>query len=380
MPVEFECPHCQKLIEQTHKNRTQPRVPCPHCGQPFSTQWATKPEDAALPRAAVVSERFELARNFCNKLWNAARFALLNLDGYTAGPVDTSALAVEDHWILSRLATVTDQVTSALDQYKFADAARVLYDFAWDEFCSFYLEMSKSRLQDESTRPVAQRILAHTLDVILRLLHPMAPFITEEIWQRLNAAAPQRGIAKPQPATESIMIAPWPETDLLLVDEEIENRFARFQEVLRGLREVRARQGIAPKTTIHFSAKCDATATKLLEPMRAYFETMSGAVPTTIGPTVAAPPLSANFSATGIEVFVDLAEHIDVAAEKSRKEKELVKFDQLIAAKEKQLSNEAFVSRAPEAVIAKERAALEELKAAKASAVATLAMLQAKKK
>jgi valyl-tRNA synthetase len=208
----------------------------------------------------------------------------------------------------------------------------------------------------------------------------MAPFITEEIWQRLNAAAPQRGIAKPQPATESIMIAPWPETDLLLVDEEIENRFARFQEVLRGLREVRARQGIAPKTTIHFSAKCDATATKLLEPMRAYFETMSGAVPTTIGPTVAAPPLSANFSATGIEVFVDLAEHIDVAAEKSRKEKELVKFDQLIAAKEKQLSNEAFVSRAPEAVIAKERAALEELKAAKASAVATLAMLQAKKK
>jgi valyl-tRNA synthetase len=280
-------------------------------------------------------------------------------------------------------------VTEALDQYKFADAARLLYDFAWDEFCSFYLEMSKTRLQvsegdsprrDESSRPIAQRILAHTLDVILRLLHPMAPFITEEVWQRLNAAAPKRGISKPQQAAESIMIAPWPEADLSLVNEEIENRFARFQEVLRGLREVRARQGIAPKTTIQFSAKCDAAASKLLEPMRAYFETMSGAVLTAIGPSLAAPPLSANFTATGVEVYVDLAQHIDVAAEKSRKAKELAKLEQLIAAKEKQLSNEAFVSRAPEAVIAKERAALEELRAAKTSTESTLAMLQAVKK
>src|SRR5262249_9192442 len=256
MPVEFECPHCEKLVEQTQKNRTQPRIDCPHCKKPFSTQWAAKPEAPALPRAAVVSERFELARNFCNKLWNAARFALLNLDGYTAGSVDTSELAVEDRWILSRLSTVTSQITTALEQYKYADAARVLYDFAWDEFCSFYLEMCKSRLQNEATRPVAQRILAHTLDVILRLLHPMSTFITEEIWHRLNAAAPERGIEKSVPATESIIVAPWPEANDSLVNEEIEDRFARFQEVLRGLREVRARHTtITPKTTIHFAAK-----------------------------------------------------------------------------------------------------------------------------
>ncbi len=210
MPVEFECPHCGKLIEQTHKNRTQPRIDCPKCGKAFSTQWAAKPEDVAVPRGAVVSERFELARNFCNKLWNASRFALMNLEGYKAGPVDLKSLAVEDQWILSRLSTVTLQMSAALEQYKFADAARLLYDFAWDEFCSFYLEMVKSRLQDEKTRPTAQRILAHTLDTILRLLHPMSPFITEDVWQRLNEVAPTRGLTDLQAASESVMIADWP--------------------------------------------------------------------------------------------------------------------------------------------------------------------------
>ena len=110
-----------------------PRVKCVHCGGEFSTQWADKPEDKALPRGAVVSERFELARNFCNKLWNAARFALLNLEGYQAAPVVDPELAVEDRWILSRLTTVTDETTKALESYRFADAMRQLYEFAWDE-------------------------------------------------------------------------------------------------------------------------------------------------------------------------------------------------------------------------------------------------------
>jgi valyl-tRNA synthetase len=380
MPVEFECPNCSKLVEQTHKNRTQPRIACPHCSKDFATQWADKPEDKALPRGAVVSERFELSRNFCNKLWNASRFALMNLEGYTAGPVDLKSLSVEDQWILSRLSTVTLQMTAALEQFKFAEAARLLYDFAWDEFCSFYLEMVKSRLQAEATRAVSQRILAHTLDTILRLLHPMSPFITEDVWQRLNAIAPNRGLTKPVAAAASIMIAPWPEAEKSLVNEQIEARFARFQEVLRGLREVRSRHAtIGPKTVIKFSARCDAAAAALLEPMRPYFETMAGADLTAIGPNVAAPVLAAGLSASGIDVFVDLADHIDVAAEKNRLEKEKVKTDQLIAAKEKQLSNESFVSRAPEAVIAKERAALEELRAKKKSIEATLSTLQAKK-
>ncbi len=277
MPVEFECPHCQAAIEQTKKNRVQPRVECKKCGQPFSTQWANKPEDRALPRGAVISERFELGRNFCNKLWNAARFALLNLEGYTPRPVGEQELAVEDRWILSRLATVTAETTAALETYRYGDAARVLYDFAWNEFCSFYVEMAKGRLQDERARLVAQRVLAHTLDSIVRLLHPMIPFITEEIWQRLAEAAPRRGLTQPSPAAESVMIAPWPEADAARQDPQIEVRFAQFQEVLKGLRDIRSRQNIPPKARLHFSVRCDAQMSNLLKPMEPYFESMAGA-------------------------------------------------------------------------------------------------------
>ncbi|MGD0383666.1 MAG: valine--tRNA ligase, partial [Thermoguttaceae bacterium] len=193
MPVEFECPHCGKLMEQTRANRIKPSLKCKDCAKEFSTQWADKPEDKVLPRGAVVSERFELARNFCNKLWNASRFALMNREGYTPGKVRDEELRLEDKWVLSRLATVTKAVTDALAEYRYADAARSLYDFAWDEFCSFYVEMVKGRLQDQSQRDVAQRVLAHTHDALLRLLHPMIPFLTEDVWQRLAEAAPSRG-------------------------------------------------------------------------------------------------------------------------------------------------------------------------------------------
>ncbi|HJS06197.1 MAG TPA: class I tRNA ligase family protein, partial [Pirellulales bacterium] len=377
MPVEFECPHCEKTIEQTQKNRVLPRVKCSHCGNDFSTQWASKPEDTALPRAAVISERFEVARNFCNKLWNASRFALLNLESYEAAPVDRSELAVEDRWLLSRLSTVTGQVTEAIEGYHFADAARVLYDFAWDEFCSFYVEMVKTRLAPGAPgRPGAQRVLAYSLDVLLRLLHPIVPFLSEEVWHLLAQYAPRRGLEKPTEAAESVIIAPWPRADATLQDAAIEARFARFQALLGGLREVRARQNIAPKTPIHFAVRCDVEAAQLLQPMGPYFASMAGATATTWGPDVQSPELSANFTAAGCEVYVDLAEHIDVAAEITRNEKEIEKMQAGIAAKEKKLANESFTSRAPADVVAREREQLLELRERLASTTAALADLK----
>ena len=205
-----------------------------------------------------------------------------------------------------------------LDLFRYAEAARQLYDFAWDEFCSFYLEMVKTRLSDEASRPAAQRILAHALDVLVRLLHPLTPFITEEIWQRLGEAAPARGLQSPASAGESVMIAPWPTPDSASRDARIEAQFAKFKAVLGGLREVRSRQNITPKTPIKFSVRTDAETESLLKPMAPYFSSMAGATVTNWGHDIAAPPLAANFTAAGCDVFVDLAEHIDVGAEIAR--------------------------------------------------------------
>ncbi len=376
LPVDFECPHCGRLLEQTRENRVLPRVRCSQCNGWFATQWAEKPEDKTLPRGPVVSERFELARNFCNKLWNAARFALMNLSGYTPGAVQRAELRLEDQWILSRLSTVTRQVSAALGEYRYADAARALYDFAWDEFCSFYVEMLKSRLQDPNTRPTAQRLLAHTLDTLMRLLHPMVPFLAEEVWQLLAQAAPQRGIDGPRPAAESVMIAPWPEACAEHESPETEARFACFQQVLRAVRDVRSRQNIAPRRAIRFAVRCAEETAGLLRPMEPYFAGMARAQPTDFGPRVEPPRISASVAVSGLDVFVDLAGAIDLEAELARKQHELQKLESLIAGKHKKLSNQQFLDRAPVAVVQKEQDALAALQQQQAQLAAELQRLR----
>ena len=361
MPVQFECPHCDSLQDQTKKNRELPRITCSNCGQDFSTQWAMSDEDQALPRGAVVSDRFEQARNFVNKLWNAARFVLLNLEGYSAAPNDPTELCLEDRWMLSRLATVTQMVTENLDGYHYAEAARALYDFAWDEFCSFYVEMCKERLNDDQQRAVAQRMLAHALDTLVRLLHPIIPFLTEEVWQLLGEFAPQRGLS-PQAAAESVMIAAWPAVDSQHRLPEIEQQFARFQAALGAIREIRSRQNIGPKQPIEFSVQCDAETAALLQPMEPYFESMAGATNVGWGPQVIAPPTSAQVTLPGLEVFVDLKDFIDVDAEKVRIQKQLERLKSSIAGKEKKLANDNFVQRAPAEVVERERASLDAIK------------------
>jgi valyl-tRNA synthetase len=376
MPVQFECPHCQALVDQTKKNRELPRVPCSKCGKEFSTQWARTDADKALPKAAVVSERFEVARNFTNKLWNAARFAMINLADYTPGPVDDAQLSVDDRWLLSRLATVTQEATAAFEAYRYADAAKTLYDFAWDEFCSFYVEIAKARLQDPESRPVAQRVLAHTLDVLMRLLHPMMPYITEDIWQNLNQIAPQRGLPKPEKASEFLIVAPWPTADLSRQNKETESQFATFQAVLAALREVRSRQNIANRIAIEFSLKCDEATAKLLQPMASYFQSMANASSTGMGPNVAAPPMSSKSALPGMELYVDLKDLIDVDAEIAKNQQLEQKLLGLIKAKEGKLSNEGFVARAPANVVQAERDSLAQAQEQLASVRQALAALK----
>ncbi|MDR1383826.1 MAG: class I tRNA ligase family protein [Planctomycetaceae bacterium] len=388
LALDFECPYCQAIVEQTKKNRTQPRVQCPKCKKEFATQWAEKEEDKALQSAPVIGERFEVARNFCNKFWNAARFVMMNLSESaerethsenffqsqqekdltkdnsqirSENTLQIPLLLLEDKWILSRLATVTQQVTAEIEAYRFSEVARTLYDFAWDEFCSFYVEMVKYRLSDPALRPAAERILAYVLDTLTRLLHPIVPFVTEEIWQRLNEIVPKRGLTAWTDAAESITIAAWAEADTAAIDSDVENQFGRFQEVLRAVREVRSRQNVPPKTEMRFVVKCDARLAEILKPMTPYFESMAGAIADDWGENVKLPALSSNVAITGVEIFVDLAGLIDITAELAKKSKDIQKLEGFIKAKESKLSNEAFVNKAPKEVLDKERDSLADL-------------------
>lgn len=362
MPVQYECPHCEAKVNQTKENRQSPTVECEKCKKRFSTQWAESETDKAHPKAPVVSERFEIARNFVNKLWNASRFVMLNLEGYQFEPLQsTSQLPLEDQWILSRLATVTQQMESDLRAYKYADAARLIYDFAWDHFCSLYVEMAKPRLQDPASRSQVQRILAHVLDRLLRLLHPITPFVTEAIWQHLAKLTHQRDLITGETSSPWIVRAPWPQANLEHVQPEIEKQFKHFVDLIGAVREIRSRQNIPPKDRVAFSVRCSDSLKQLLSPMSPYLEAMAHATPTEWSETPVVPSIVAQISVPEMDVYVDLAQFIDVAAEIARNEKLLANLVKQIQGKEGRLSNEAFVSRAPAEIIEKERQALSEL-------------------
>jgi valyl-tRNA synthetase len=408
LPVEFECPHCGALIAQTKKNRTLPRVECDKCKKPFGTQWSQShgtEEDKQLPRGSAVSERFELGRNFCNKLWTASRFALMNLTDYKAATVGRAdgesatsgggfmaELLLEDRWLLSRLATVTDEVTRALAEYRFADAARTLYGFAWDEFCSFYIEMTKARFaggsvggdsvgdvavgdRSHSSRATAQRVLAHALDTLMRLLHPITPFLSEEVWQLLEQVAPCRGLTSPARQVESICIAPWPEVETQWIDKTIEAQFATFQTVMGAVRNIRQEKNIPPREPIQFSVCCDEETVKLLKPMEPYFQSMAGATATAWGPDVPPPERVASKPVEGMEVHVDISAFFDVEAERARLGKERDQLAQFVVTLSAKLANENFVSRAPANVVEEQRKKLAEAREQLESLRAALAKL-----
>ena len=377
LPVDFECPNCGSLVEQTRENRIRTRVKCPKCKEYFRTQWAKSDEDLALKRGSVVSERFEMGRNFCNKLWNACRFVQMNLEGYEPGLVDMDQLTMEDKWLLSRLATISENYTAALQSFRYADAIRMIYDFAWDEFCSFYVEMVKSRLQDPQTRPTAQRVLVYGLDVITRLIQPLMPYVSEEIWAVLNESAPVRGIIDlPTPAPFAVR-ADWPQLPKEWENSVVESQFAVFQDVLRGVREIRSRQNVPPKDSVNFVLKTSEATKDLLTPMIPHFASMAKANLTAMGPNVEFPALASHYPAADWEISMDLAGLIDVNTELTKQRKELAKLEGFIKGKAAKLDNQAFVSKAPAAVIEKEKQSLQDMKDQAAAIEQSIAKLSA---
>jgi valyl-tRNA synthetase len=365
MPVSNVCPHCDVLvpIKQEHMYMRTRKVTCSNCKKPFRPGGPWPDPDPELPTAKQASERFDLGRNFANKLWNAARFLFLNLEGYRPAAIRPEELPIEDHWILSRLAAATAAVTQHLESYRFSEAARTIYDFTWSEFCDWYVEMSKRRLQELASRPLVQRVLVGVLDGILRLVHPIMPFVAESIWQPLNETAFERGLPAPEPAAESVVIAPWPNFPDSWRDAAMETRIGRMQELIRTVREVRNRYNVDQKTNLNVYVRCSESIAQDFRTLTPFIATLAGVGRLECGPQMAKPRQSATHVTPEFEVYVSLAGLIDREAEVARLEKLLAEKRKHLQAARAKLSNANFVERAPADVVQQQRDLVADLQA-----------------
>jgi valyl-tRNA synthetase len=300
------------------------------------------------------SEKCEIGRNFANKIWNAGRFLLLNkseLCGNTSLNLDTLPSAhkdLADRWILSRLGGAIRNFEAALENFDLNDASKILYDFIWHDFCDWYVELVKTRFYGDEPAEVKEVVVTRALwiyDQALRMLHPMMPFVTEELWQHLTD---RRG--------ESLIKAVFPGVANLSLEAKTEEEMAFVQEVINAVRNIRGENNIAPSKSIRLQVRAVAaekgdifkTYAKYLDKL-ARVESIEMISPGT------KPKLASSAVVGGTEIFVPLEGLVDVNAERARLEKEVARLGGLVAGIEKKLANTSFVERAPKDVVEKER-------------------------
>ena len=301
------------------------------------------------------SPRTESARAFVTKIWNASRFVLGNLDGFTPG--EPRAVSQADAWIFSRLAKLSAEVTKDIETYQFGEMARELHAFFWNEFCDWYIEFSKASLREEGdARLQTQRNLVYVLDNALRLLHPAMPFVTEAIWENVPHAEGE---------APALMMAKWPEPESLasLVDEESERAVSLLCDVVSAVRSTRARYGISPKQELPVVLRAGFENARVLEGLKSQIISMARASELSIVPSDAHKPAeSACVVAHGCEVYCVLTGLIDFEAERARLTKERATLQKDEAKFAKKLSNPGFLAKAAPEIVEKDTAKLAELR------------------
>ncbi len=359
LPVQAVSPYTGELVDlATAKHgRSIFTYLCPKTGREFDVLGTM----ADIPMGKIISERFELGRAFCTKLWNAARFALMNLGEHGFVSVETASLEEEDRWILSRLSRVTRRVTDELAAYNPSAAIGAAREFFWSELCDWYLEIIKPRLKDEAAAPIARSVLAFALDHTLRLFHPFVPFITEVLWERLNAQCPVRGLLSPLPPSPLLIAAPWPAPAPRREDDALEANFALAQDFVRAIREIRAVHHIPPSRRLAAFVKASGRPADILARMKPLVVHMAALESLDVAADMARPATAAAHVVGDIELY--LAGVIDPAKERERLESRRRKLLDDLGKIEGRLANEGFVGRAPADVVAKERQKAADLKA-----------------
>jgi valyl-tRNA synthetase len=304
---------------------------------------------------------FEQGRNFANKLWNASKFVMANLkDGYlpTAGiRTDLSELKLEDLWVLSRLNRTVKDVSDFMENYRFNSAIKTLYDFVWHDFCDWYVEMVKSRFklpEENKDRVSAQEVTHLVLNHILKLLHPFAPFVTEEIWHHLYKIGTSE-------SDHALMQAEWPTVKKELINESLETNMERVQEVVYSIRNIRSEMNVPPDRKANVMVKVDhKNLAKILEDNKDHIINLGKVEDFKIRMRIKKPDHAASAVIKDAEIFVPLEGLIDLEQERLRLEKELSKVTAFLDKTNKKLSNEDFLKRAPKNIIEKEKTKRED--------------------
>ncbi len=305
-------------------------------------------------------DKVEASRNFANKVWNASRFVLMNLEDFDPSEAAAEDLPLElvDRWILSRLAFISAEVQRFVDRFEIGEAARIVQDFIWGEFCDWYIEAAKPRLYGKGgdrAKKAAQRTIWQGLDGSLRLLHPFMPFITEEIWQMLPGS------------TGALIVSGLPAAENGLRDAEAESMMGFLMDTIRTIRNIKAEFGVASNKKVDAVFQGLAPDLGKIDANSGLIRTLAGVEGISlIGPDEPKPAKAAAGVASGLGIFLPLEGMIDIAKEMERLEKEVAGIEKELGAVASKLGNESFVSRAPQAVVERERMKLDELKSAEA--------------
>ena len=314
-------------------------------------------------------DRLEIGRNFMNKLWNACRFIQMNIpeNWNNELDIDSAELDLSDKWILSRLSKTIDDYNRQLDRFHFNEAAKVLYEFTWNDFCDWYVEIAKTRFygNDEGKADIARTVSLKCIRTVLALLHPYSPFITEDLWSHFKAAN-----------ALDLIVDQWPERDFKSLNDNAEKEMVLLQKVVTAIRSIRSRMNVPPSKFPDLVVRCDDDQASFLENHRELLKSLARIGEMTLGESIEKPGQSATAVVGGMEMYILLEGLVDLNQEKSRMGKRIGEINRLITGINGKLSNENFINRAPEHVVAKERTNLDRLTEELEKMTANLEMLQ----
>jgi len=287
-------------------------------------------------------DRFESGRNFSNKLWNVSRFLMMNLEPGITGTLDdikTKSLTLVDRWLLTSFNRAIEGVTKSLESYRFNDAANTVYDFIWHKYCDWYVEISKVSIKTKQT----QVILYAVLKASLQLLHPVMPFITEELWQGLGCK-------------DSIMVSSWPKTDKRFIDTQASDCMEKIIAIIAAIRNIRAEMNIPNKLKIDVLVSSrDSILKSFIEEIKVYAGRVSGVDNISIDEDIKQPKASASSILDFCQIYVPLQGKVDIVVEKARLSKNLAESEKFLSSLAKKLGNASFIDKAPKDIIEKER-------------------------